>query len=177
VFLIILRGFLASLFLPGGGVRLATWNGRGVCLESVQGRREMGETCCNLAHRVDILLLQEVHGNTAEIVRQLQMWLPHFLIYGTGCGDWYGTDRLASGGCAVITPSGGIGCPSSATLQYPVFTRSAVKHRRGQPTPTEQLSLGLSRESRDGIGTLLTHLKLAWWSWGAKLTDVGAAMQ
>lgn len=28
-----------SLALPPGGVRLATWNGRGVCMDSIQGRR------------------------------------------------------------------------------------------------------------------------------------------
>jgi len=56
----------------------------------------------NLDMRVDVLLLQELHGNTAEILNQLSMWLPGFLVFGTACQDDYGKGRIASGGCAIV---------------------------------------------------------------------------
>ena len=71
-------------------------------MDSIQGRREMQDAIKNLAQRVDVLLLQEVHGRTSEILTQLSLWLPGFVIYGTGCEDVFGTARIASGGCAIV---------------------------------------------------------------------------
>lgn len=140
------------------GVRVATWNGRGICLADRQGRQEMHSAVQNLAQTVDILLLQEVHGSTSEIMSQLQLWLPHFAIVASGYEDTDGFSRTASGGVAiVIKPNLAVG-PLSHLVFVPGRCHFVSLHTEGD-VEMQIGNLHNFNVSKTAISNVGQHLK------------------
>ena len=92
---------LSPFFLGVEGLKVVSWNGRGICHSDPAARASAGIVLQNIGRQAHVLCLQEVHGHEKEVVSQLGLWLPGWKFWASMVRRIDGTANFRAGGVVI----------------------------------------------------------------------------
>ena len=92
---------LSPFFLGVEGLKVVSWNGRGICHNDPVAWATASTVLQNIGRQAHVLCLQEVHGHEKEVVSQLGLWLPGWKFWASMVRRYDGSANYGAGGVVI----------------------------------------------------------------------------